>query len=324
MLKRIDPSNPVLVSYLESIDTSVETGILLPQTIEKKSKKAKKNDARYSGTKVQSSKSTKQVPVIEPEPIQPEPIIPDTQVTEKEVIPSKTGVLRRIKMNSKHKHRSSSMNVVRKPQVSHQGVIFRVIPAPASPSSKKRLAADMAKQLSKKKKQRVILTSESTAEEGETIPETPKTVLFKDSSHVDTSVITPPQVSISKTVTLEARTSGIPVNISDMDKNVIMGKDDSNKATQDMEKEIYVVQTEFDSINKKVDIICEAVTKFAKLYESLSPLISQLSTNNNNKNFMEVFTLLKEHKSLSSKSTASMLSSEDLIHKFSKFEELLI
>ncbi|CAI9269887.1 unnamed protein product [Lactuca saligna] len=162
------------------------------QTTEKKSKKT---DVGSSGTKVTTSKSTKQVPVIEPKPIQSKPIIPDTQV-------------------------------------SHQGVIFREIPTPASPSSKNQLAADMAKQLSKKKKRRVILTSESTAEEGETVPETLETVLIKYSSRVDTSVITPPEVSIAKTVTVEARISGIPINITDMDTNVIMGEDDSNKATK--------------------------------------------------------------------------------------------
>ncbi|CAI9299880.1 unnamed protein product [Lactuca saligna] len=101
MLKRVDPSNPVLVSYLATINTSVETGILLPHISEKKSKKSKTTDVGYSDTKVKSSKKTKQVPVIEPKPIQPESIIPDTQVTEKEVIPSKTGVFRRIKMKSK-------------------------------------------------------------------------------------------------------------------------------------------------------------------------------------------------------------------------------
>ena len=54
MLKRIDPSNPVLISYLESIDSSVETGILLTQTTEKKSKKAKKTNDGSSGTMVKS------------------------------------------------------------------------------------------------------------------------------------------------------------------------------------------------------------------------------------------------------------------------------
>ncbi|CAI9260678.1 unnamed protein product [Lactuca saligna] len=90
----------------------------------------------------------------------------------------------------------------------------------------------MAKQISKKKKRRVILSSEFTADEGETIPETPEADLIKDSSQLDTSVSTPPEVSIAKTVTVEARTSDIPVNISDMDTNVIMGEDDSNKATK--------------------------------------------------------------------------------------------
>ncbi|CAI9271632.1 unnamed protein product [Lactuca saligna] len=199
-------------------------------------------------------------------------------------------------MKSKHKRRSSSTKVVRKPQVSHQGVIFRDIPAPASPSSKNCLVADMEKQLSKKKKRRVILTSESTTDEGETIPETPKAVLIKASSHMDTSVITPPKVLLAKTVTVEARTSDIPINISDMDTNVIMGEDDSNKATK--------------------------LTTFAKLYENMSPQLSQLSTNDN-KNFMEVFALLKELKSLSSKSTASMLSSEDLIQNLLSLKSYL-
>ncbi|CAI9269877.1 unnamed protein product [Lactuca saligna] len=145
------------------------------------SKKAKKTDDGSSGTKVKSSKSTKQVPVIELEPIQLEPIIPDTQVTEKEVIPSKIGGLRRIKMKSKHKRRSSNMNVV---------------------------------------------------QEGETIPDTRETTLIKHSSHVDTYVITPTEVSLANIVTVEAQTSDIPINIFDMDKNVIMGEDDSNKATK--------------------------------------------------------------------------------------------
>ncbi|CAI9271247.1 unnamed protein product [Lactuca saligna] len=363
--------------------------------------------------------------MIEPEPIQPEPIIRDTQVTEKEVVPSKTGVLRRIKMKSKNKRRSSSTKVVRKPQVSHQGVIFREILAPASPSSKKRLAADMAKQLSKKKKRRVILTLESTADEGETIPETPEADLLKDSSHVDTSVITPPEVSLAKTITVEARTSDIPVNIFDMDTNVIMGEDDSNKQTKgnpsnvvsdsfislpshttpiipttsttdsptfaniisqpfttlfpsqstdpqtttspikdsfmdtenesegfgetfenlefneeetDFPNHMLLTMKQFKILNINLNSIIQSqadlgggrsvssleVDGMLTLLEGrLTTKISQLSTNDN-KNFLELFALLKELKSLSSKSTASMLSSEDLIQKFSKFEELLI
>ncbi|CAI9299848.1 unnamed protein product [Lactuca saligna] len=155
--------------------------VLLPQTNEKKSNKSKKTDAASSGTKVKStssSKSTKQVLLIEAEPIQSDPIIADTQLTEKEVIPLKAGVFRRIKMKSKSKRkgRSALTNIVRKAQVSHQG----------------------------KKNGRVILSSESTADEGETIPETPEADLINDSSQLDTSVSTPPEVSIAKTVTVDA------------------------------------------------------------------------------------------------------------------------
>lgn len=32
MLKKIDPTNSVLVAYLKHVNTSVETGILLPRT----------------------------------------------------------------------------------------------------------------------------------------------------------------------------------------------------------------------------------------------------------------------------------------------------
>ncbi|CAI9277185.1 unnamed protein product [Lactuca saligna] len=80
----------------------------------------------------------------------------------------------------------------------------------------------------------------------------------------------------------------------------------------------------FHSLNQKVDIICDVVTKFAKFYESLSPQITQLSTTEN-KNSMEVFSMLKELKALSfAPNSSSLLSSEDLINKFSKFEGLLL
>ncbi|CAI9273156.1 unnamed protein product [Lactuca saligna] len=93
---------------------------------------------------------------------------------------------------------------------------------------------------------------------------------------------------------------------------------------QDMEKEIPNVRTEFASLNQKVDIICDAVTNFTKLYESLSPQIAQLSTTEN-KNLMKVFMLLKELKTLSSApASSSLLSYEDLIKKFSQFKALLL
>ncbi|CAI9295153.1 unnamed protein product [Lactuca saligna] len=125
-------------------------------------------------------------------------------------------------MKSKHKIRSPLTNVVRKPQVSHQGVIFREIPTHASPSSKKRRETDMAKHISKKKTNgRVFMSSESTVDETEIIPETPEADLQKD-------IRIPPEVSIAKTVSVEAQTYDIIVNISNMDTSVTMGEDASH------------------------------------------------------------------------------------------------
>ncbi|CAI9265949.1 unnamed protein product [Lactuca saligna] len=93
---------------------------------------------------------------------------------------------------------------------------------------------------------------------------------------------------------------------------------------QYMDKEIACVRTDYASLNQKVDIIFDAVTKFAKLYESWSPQLSQLSTTKN-KNFMEVITLLKELKELSTKPvSSSQLSSDFLLQKFSQFEDILL
>lgn len=79
-------------------------------------------------------------------------IEPGDNSQEKVVIPSKTGVFRHIKVKSKHSRRSPTPNVVRKQHVTHQGVLIREIPAPVSPSSKKRRAEDMEKHISQRKK----------------------------------------------------------------------------------------------------------------------------------------------------------------------------
>ncbi|CAI9264184.1 unnamed protein product [Lactuca saligna] len=274
MLKRIDPLNSVLVSYLETIDTSVETGILLPHSFEKKSKKTKKPVVGSSDTKAKSSKKTKLVPVIEPELDQPKPVVSDTQVIENEIIPSKTGVFKRIKMKSKTKRRSLGTKMVLKPQVSHQGVIFREVPAPMSPSTKKRMAADMAKHISQKKKRKLIISSDSTTDYTKVILETLEGTLILDSSTIDTSVTQPPEVSIAKIVFVEARTSDITVNISDM------------------------------------------VTRFVKLFESMSPQFTLLSEKED-KHFGDLLGLLKGLKELSIKPIpSSLITSEFLSHNF--------
>ncbi|CAI9270235.1 unnamed protein product [Lactuca saligna] len=139
------------------------------------SKKVVAGSSKKSVKESTSTKSLKKVPILEVEPIQLEIVVVDTPLTQKEIIPSKTGIFRRIKMKSKHKSRSPLTNVFRKPHFSHHGFIFREILDPASPSSKNRRATDMAKHISRKKKKgRVILSSESTTDENETIPETPE------------------------------------------------------------------------------------------------------------------------------------------------------
>ncbi|CAI9268922.1 unnamed protein product [Lactuca saligna] len=236
MLKRVDPTNTVLVTNLQTIDTYVETGVLLARKEETKSKRSKKTAAGSSEKQVKESKSTKspkKLPITEAEPTKPEISIADTPLTQKEIIPSKTGVFRRIKMKSKHKSRSPLTNVIRKPQVSYQGLLFREIPAPASPSSKKRRATDMAKYISKKKKKsKIVISSESTADENETIPETLEADVQKESSHPAQTDVIPPEDSVSKSVSKEARTFDIFVNVSHTDANVTMGEDASHTGDQ--------------------------------------------------------------------------------------------
>ncbi|CAI9271056.1 unnamed protein product [Lactuca saligna] len=145
---------------------------------ETKSKHLKNTAAESSEKSVKESKSTKspkKLPITKSDPIKTDVFVADTPSTQKEIIPLKTGVFCKIKMKSIHKSRSPLTNVVQKPQVSHQGLLFREIPAPASPSSKKQRATDMAKHISKKKrKSKLIISSESTADDNETIPKTPE------------------------------------------------------------------------------------------------------------------------------------------------------
>ncbi|CAI9269351.1 unnamed protein product [Lactuca saligna] len=197
VLKRVDPTNTVLVAYLQTIDTTVVTGILLEREEETKTKHSKKTTVDSSKKPVKETKSTqlpKQLPVTEVAPPKPEVSVNDTPLTQKELIPLKTGFFHIIKIKSKHKIRSPLTNVVRKPQVTHQGVLFREIPTHVSPSSKKRRAANIAKYTSKKKKKKrkIIISSESTADKDETIPKTPEADLHKQSStFVQTDVISP-------------------------------------------------------------------------------------------------------------------------------------
>ncbi|CAI9293852.1 unnamed protein product [Lactuca saligna] len=127
-------------------------------------------------------------------------------------------------MKSKHKRKSSSQKLLCKPQLSHQGVLFREVPVPVSPVSKKRAAEDMVKHLSqpkkkkkkkkKTKKARKIISSSESTKEDERVPETPEITSIRTSSIPKTTVIITPEVSIAKSIFEEVRTSGLGENVS--------------------------------------------------------------------------------------------------------------
>ncbi|CAI9302875.1 unnamed protein product [Lactuca saligna] len=130
--------------------------------------------------------------------------------------------------------KSSSPHVVRKPQVTHQGVLIRKVPVPVSPYSKKRKAKDITKHLSKKKKKKsrkLVITNEST-EEDERIPETPDLDLIKELSTPEQTSFIPPEDSNVKSSNEATRTLDIPVYVSNMDTNVNMGEEGSKDEIQ--------------------------------------------------------------------------------------------
>lgn len=83
------------------------------------------------------------------------------------------------------------------------------------------------------------------------------------------------------------------------------------------------VQNDYASLNQKVDIICDVVTKFVKLYEGLSPQITQISKTET-ENFEGVIKLLKELKEISTTLVLSpLITLEFLSQKFVQFEAIL-
>lgn len=71
---------------------------------------------------------------------------------------------------------------------------------------------------------------------------------------------------------------------------------------EDTVKEIAVAQQDY-ALNQQVDIIADVVTKFVKLYEMLSPQITQLSTQES-QSLAEITSKLKYLKALMLKSTS--------------------
>lgn len=76
------------------------------------------------------------------------------------------------------------------------------------------------------------MTIESIEDEDERIPKTPEANLNKEISTPEQTTIIPPEISIPKSSHEEARTSDIPVNVSNMSTNVTMGEGDSKKDEQ--------------------------------------------------------------------------------------------
>ncbi|CAI9263199.1 unnamed protein product [Lactuca saligna] len=176
MLKKVDPTNNVLVSYLQYIDTTVLTWVLHEDEEREKSKKSKKT-VGGSLEKVAKVEKKKKISVVE-EVSQILTSMVDTPRIEAspstEMIPSKTGVFRRIKIKRKSQ-------MVKKTQLSHQGVTVREIPAPVSPLSKIQRAEDLAKFL--KKSQRL--------EEVEQVPETPE-ITLQEEAKTSSPIVTKP------------------------------------------------------------------------------------------------------------------------------------
>ncbi|CAH1440504.1 unnamed protein product [Lactuca virosa] len=182
MLKKIDPSNSVLVAYLKNVNPSIETGVLLQSSNEGSSKKPKKSKKATDEVIVQESlkkvksKSPKKV-IVEQEKVSKKIKKPKEKViTEslKELIPSKSGVFKRLRKMS-HKSRNSSDDqspTVRKTQINSRGVIVRDIPTPVSPSSKKRRAEGVAKHIVEKRKKRKLVVREESSD-SEIVPDAP-------------------------------------------------------------------------------------------------------------------------------------------------------
>ncbi|CAI9284440.1 unnamed protein product [Lactuca saligna] len=103
------------------------------------------------------------------------------------------GVFRRIKIKRKSQ-------LVKKTQVTHQGVTVREVPAPVSPSSKKRRAEEMAKFLKKPK----------LVEDEELVPETPEADIPKEVEiFQSTEISKPADVKNLESTTLPQATSTI-------------------------------------------------------------------------------------------------------------------
>ena len=160
MLKKIDPTNSVLVEYLKRVNPSIETGNLLKISDEGSTKKVRKpkkgvDDAVHESPKKQAKSKSPKKFITETEKPEEKVIVESS----KELIPSKSGVFKRLMKLSYQKRTSSEDQspTIRKPQLNRQGVKVREIPTPFLPSSKKQRVEDMAKHITDKRKKRKLV-----------------------------------------------------------------------------------------------------------------------------------------------------------------------
>ncbi|CAI9282058.1 unnamed protein product [Lactuca saligna] len=163
---------------MKTIDPKVEIGKLLTKEgagPSKKSTTSNKNETInpeliIKETNTSKSLKTKVDEVVSKAVLKPiEPVVTEPTSV---IIPSKTGVFRKLKLKYVG---SLTSNVVLKTRLTHQGVLMREVLAPVSPHSKKRRVEDMAKKISKKKKtkkRQLVIPTDSSEEEQ--VPESPE------------------------------------------------------------------------------------------------------------------------------------------------------
>lgn len=162
--RQVHLANPVLVTYLTTINPNDQVGALLPKGAKGTSKigKVSKKPKKPEQTKSVPEPMEKEVTKIVQELV--------AKVVQKEVIPSKTGIPKHTKKPAHHPRHSPKPPFIEeysneptkedfvtkirkncKPQFNRRGVRIRELPAPVSPASNKRKANEVVKKIKKNK-----------------------------------------------------------------------------------------------------------------------------------------------------------------------------
>ncbi|KAL7617007.1 hypothetical protein Lser_V15G03290 [Lactuca serriola] len=132
----------------------------------------------------------------------------------------RTGVLLEVTVYFRKLSQTTTTSpTIRKTEVSSKGAIFRDVPTPVSPGSKRRRAAEVAKHITQKlyKKRKLVIQNESS--DDEVVPETPPvsttvTVTLPITSQVSTTISTPLEVVTHTSVLEEEIISDKVINVS--------------------------------------------------------------------------------------------------------------